>query len=185
MRYNGGLLGGATAGAPVLRPRQWRVRRRPSRQQFRDAQSRAQLVPQILRAVRRRRTTPPPSPSSSSNDGGAATISSTRVKSAGILEHIFVGNRLSRGAAQLENGLDRSTSRRSGLRSSFSPATATTSRRPSRRSIGSSTPMWTSGGSKSVASASSTWCTSPSAISASSSLPRSPRKSTPRSSPVN
>ena len=43
------------AGALLVRPRQRRVRRRPSRQQFRDAQSGPQLLRQVLRPVRQPR----------------------------------------------------------------------------------------------------------------------------------
>ena len=95
-----------------------------------------------------------------------------------IVDELFVGNNLSAGTIKMSDGTDASISATSVRRSWCSAPRATTSRRRSRRSAGSSisTPMWTRSGP--TGRPSSIPFMKPSAISASSSQAALPRRST-------
>ena len=166
MRYAGGLAGRRLVVAVRGRPGRGQVRRRASRAQLREPQSRQHAVGEVVSPVREHRHR-------------AAALSRVRALVGRVLSLQRGGDPLDRqqplrrqqavvgrGAARAPAAT--SISSRSSSRSSSSRRWATTSRRRSRRSTGSPTSIRRPRKSRPTARRSSACCTRTSAISASS-----------------
>ena len=103
MRYSGGLLGGAWLSLFAADLGRGQVRRRASRAELREPESRQHALGQVVSPVRRT-STPSRRASSNSNAGGAASILINEEEIRWIVNNLFVGNKLSAGEARLGPG---------------------------------------------------------------------------------